>query len=318
VLEPTEVVVPTPLPAAATTMLVTGGPAALTFADAQDRLFVADRSGLVWTMRAGQPSLTRPYSVAGDPVGLVTDPAAGRLYLAVRSPPGIAVLDTTSGEQVASVPLPARPGDLRLDASLATLYVVLPERDALQILDARDLKTIRITPELKQVTGIALDESTHTVYLSHLDGNVSVIDGKTGMVTSRWALTGTGLAGLAVANRRVFAINGPGRELVQIDLSSGEVGQLTLAVEPASVVVGPLSGAIYLLDIETNAIVKLDPGDGSELARAYLGDAGPAVASELQPETAWLRPRMAVSARDERIYVIEPEAARLALSPPGF
>jgi DNA-binding beta-propeller fold protein YncE len=110
----------------------------------------------------------------------------------------------------------------------------------------------------------------------------------------------------------VFAVNAPGRELVQVNLTTSEISHLSLAAEPESIVVGPQSGAVYVLDRGTSTIVKLDPGNGSELGRAFVGEG--VSATSLQPDTLWLRPRMVVSAAGERIYVIDPQATMLAVA----
>jgi len=319
VLVPTPAPVPTPVPAptpssvTAVTTLVSAGPAALDTLDATDQVFIADRSGLVWMVVHGQPALERPYGVSGTPVGLAADPATGRLYVAVHAqPPAVVVLDAATGQQVASVPLPGDPGDVRLDSSLGLLFVVVPDREALVTLDVRDLKLVGATPELAQVTGITLDESTHMLYLSQLGGQLSAVDGPTGKLVGQLTLTSEGLSGVAFAYGRVFAVNAPGHDLVEVNLATSEISHLSLAAEPESIVVGPQSGAVYVLDRASNAIVKLDPGDGSELGRAAVGDGF--TGAPLQPDTLWLRPRMVVSAVGERIYVIDPQAAMLAVA----
>jgi DNA-binding beta-propeller fold protein YncE len=263
----------------------------------------------------GQPALERPYTVSGTPVGLAADPATGRLYIAVRAqPPAVVVLDAATGQQLASLALPGDPGDIRLDSSLGLLNVLLPDNDALVTIGVRDLRVVGSTAGLSQVTGMALDQGTHMLYLSQLGGQLSVVDGQTGRLTDQLSLTAEGLSGIAFAYGRVFAINTPGRALVEVNLATAEVRHMSLAAEPDSIGVGPQSGAVYVLDRSTNAIVKLNPGDGSELARASLGDGGTASPLQLQPDTLWLRPRMVVSAAGERIYVIDPQATMLAVA----
>ena len=113
------------------TTLVAAGPAALDTLDTSDQVFVADRSGLVWTVVHGQPALERPYTVSGTPVGLAADPATGRLYIAVRAQPAaVVVLDAATAQQLASVSLPGDPGDVRLDPGLGLLFVLVPDRAA--------------------------------------------------------------------------------------------------------------------------------------------------------------------------------------------
>jgi DNA-binding beta-propeller fold protein YncE len=306
-----------PQPAAATRILVTGGPAALSFVEAQDQLFVADLSGLIWSLQHGLAALTRPFPVPGEPVAVAADLTNQRLYVTVRSQPAVVVLDARTGIQIASTSLPAQPGDAQLDSSLGVLYVVLPARNALELIDVHDLKTVRITPDLPGITDIAIDQETHTVYLSHLDGRISVIDGRSGQVRSQLSLSGPGLSGVATADGRVFAINQPAREVLEVDLSASDVSRFPLAAEPVSIVVGPQSGLVYVLDAITNTLVKLDSNDGSEVGRVSVGDEGAVRMSSLQPDTLWLRPRVVASASDERIFVIEPQSAALAVVPPG-
>jgi DNA-binding beta-propeller fold protein YncE len=219
---------------------------------------------------------------------------------------------------VATAPLVGDPGDIRLDAGLGYLFVVLPQSDALQIIDTRDLSTVRVIPELSHVTGLALDQSRHTLFVSHIEGLITLLDATSGDVTSRWIVSGSGLAGLAYAADHVFAVNAPENALVDVNMATNEAMRTSLGVEPGAVAVGSQSGAVYVLGVDANAIVKLDAQGGVEVARASLGDDAPAVASDLKPETAWVRPRMVVSASDERAYVIEPEAAVLGMSPPAF
>ncbi len=296
------------------TTLVAAGPAALDTLDTSDQVFVADRSGLVWTVVHGQPALERPYTVSGTPVGLAADPATGRLYIAVRAQPAaVVVLDAATAQQLASVSLPGDPGDVRLDPGLGLLFVLVPDRAALVTVDVRDMKLVGSITDLAHVTGIALDESTHILYLSQLGGQLSVVDGQTGKLAGQLDLTAEGLSGIAFAYGRIFAVNTPGRELVQVNVATAEISHLSLAAEPESIVIGPQSGAVYVLERVTNAIVKLDPGDGSELGRAVLGDGPSATPLQLQPDTLWLRPRMVVSA-GERIYVIDPLAGTLAVT----
>jgi DNA-binding beta-propeller fold protein YncE len=306
---------PTPVMASATRIGVPGGPAALAYVDATDELFVADRAGLIWSLQHGQPTLARPYSVPGETVGLAADPATHRLYVAIRGQPSLVVLDSNTGQQLASTALPVDPGDIRLDPGLGYLSIVLPQRDALQIIDTRDLSTVHVTPDLPRVSGIALDDASHTLYLSQLDGQISAVNGMTGEVTGRWILSGNGLAGVAIANDQLFAANSFDKELVQVDLSTGEATRTLLGVEPGAIVVGQ-GGVLYVLGIDANAILKFDDTASTEIAREPLGDGTPAVASELGVESTWVRPRMVVSANDERLYVIEPEAGVLAVTLP--
>jgi DNA-binding beta-propeller fold protein YncE len=314
-VQPTSTPRPLPTSVSATTLFVIAGPAALDVVEPLDQLIIADRSGLVWSLDHGQPALKRPFSVSGDPVGLAADAANNRLYVAVRAQPAVVTVDATSGKQLASTPLSGDPGDVRLDPGLGLLHVLVPERDLLETIDVATFKVVRSTPGLAQVTGISLDLETHAVYLSHLGGQLSVVEGQTGSVLRRVGLSAEGLAGVVAAHGRVFGINTPARELLEVDPSMTGVSHLALAAEPVCIVVGPQTGLVYVLDAASNAIVRIDPATGAELGRVQVADDGAAISSQLLPDALWLRPRMVVSSADERVYLIEPDGATLALLP---
>jgi DNA-binding beta-propeller fold protein YncE len=194
------------------------------------------------------------------------------------------------------------------------LYVVEPDRGALDTVDVHAAKVVRSTPGLSVVTGIALDADSHLVYLSHLNGEISIVDGARGQIISRLELSDVGLTGIATAQGRVYAINTPGRELLVLDVGTDRVSHIPLTDEPTAIVAGPQSGSAYVLEGGSNVVVRVDPGSGTELGRVSLGqpDAG---GGSLAPGLLWLRPRMAISAQDETVYVIEPETGTLAVSP---
>ena len=315
---------PPPTPLSATALAIPGGPAAVEAPDSSDQMYVADRSGLVWSLDHAQPTLKRPFTVWGVPAGLASDAATGRVYVAVGLPrgaqrsagrqPALLMLDAATGQQVASVPLPGDPGDIRLDSTLGLLFVVVPDRETLETIDVRDPKILRSTDGLAQVTGIALDQDTHTLYLSQLDGQLAVVDGQTGVISDHLTLSGVGLAGVAVGGGRVYAINTPGQALLAVDPATGDVLDLPLGTEPAALVIGPQSGAACILEPAVGAVVRLDPGSGIELGRVSLGQ-DPVESPSLAPDDLWARPRLAISPMDETVYVIEPQSGTLALVP---
>lgn len=315
--EPVDVAQPEATPVSATRVIMSGGPAALDVLESSGELYVADRSALVWGVNHDQPTLKRPFTVSGQPIGLAADASTGRLYIAVRSQPTVVVLDASSGEQIADIPLPANPGDVRLDPTLGLLFVVIPENETVETIDVRNAKVVQSIAGLPVVTGLAVDQETHTLYVSQLDGQLSVIDEQSGQITSRLKLSDVGLTGVATSGGRVYAVNTPGQELLSVDPSTGEVRHLQLGSEPTAVVVGPQSGAGYVLELTANAVVRLNLSDGTELGRVDLGGTQQEAPS-LHPDQLWYRPRMAISASDESLYVTEPQADALALLPPAL
>ena len=313
-LAPAPVPTPTPVPPGATTISIAAGPSALSAAAGSDQVFVADRSGLVWTFTRGQPVLRRPLSVNGDPIGVAGDASAGRVYVAVRDPSSIEVLDAATGQSQSTYPLPSKPGDVLFDPSAGLLHVVLPDRDAIETIDVRAARVVRITPALHNVTGVALDSSTHTLYVTQLEGDLSILDTLSGAITSTVRLSDVGLAGVALGNDRVYAINGPGQELIVFDRSTDTTDRLQLASQPAALAVGPNTGAVYILGSDGASVTRVD-ADGA-MTDVALSDSAQNNPVSLAPDQIWQRPRMTLDA-DEAVYVIQPNGSTLAIASAG-
>jgi DNA-binding beta-propeller fold protein YncE len=297
-----------PAGVSARSVALAGTPAALKVVDGSNLLYVADTSGLVWRFEDGQPVLTRPISLSGEPRGLDVDQSAGRLYVSVRSPPRVLVVDGTTGHELASAALAGAPGEVRLSGSTGKLFVLLPEAEALEVLDVHDLARVQVVAGLPHVTGIALDESAHALYLSHLSGDVSVVDTDAGTVTDRLSLTGPGLSGIAAAHGVVYAINTPGQVLLAVDMATRAILHVPLASEPSAVTVSPTTGVPFVLESARRAIVRLDASDGTPASEVRLADTPPELGASpsLELDQLWLLPRLAISSVDETIYVIEP------------
>jgi hypothetical protein len=295
----------------ATSFTVQSGAVAVAVDSTSSNVFVAAASGAIWTLAQGQPSARTPLAVSGQPVGLAVDSATGHLLVTQRGPAALTVLDIPTGQTLASVPLPADPGDLRFDADLQRAFVVLPDQNGLATLDTRDPHVIQVTSDLAQVTGITLDPSTHRLYLSHLDGQLSTLDATSGQPIARERLSGAGLSGVSTINGQVYAVNAPGQELLIYDPAAPSLKHVPLDSEPAAVVTG---STVSVLEPATGAVVELDLMGTVNHVRAQL-DGEPLASVPLSPDTLWRRPRMAISPTDGTVYVVDPGSGALAVSP---
>ncbi len=305
---------PTPTPAPAATAVVGGVPAGLDAYVAAGRVFLADASGVIWTLDRTRPTLSRPINLGRLPVDLAVDQGTGAVYVSTRSQPSIAVLNGMTGQQVGVIPLPADPGDVQLDADLGLLYVVLPERQEVARVDVRAGRVVGSTSGLPQVTGIALDPTTHLLFATHLTGQLSILDGRSGQLVNRVGLTGPGLTGVAAARGRAFAISMATRELLTVDPGTLAVTRFPLSDAPAAVVAGEASGAVFVLGSTQNLVTRLDPTDGTELGRVTLPDRSGRFGVQLQQrDFLGLRSRMVLRGDDETIYVSQPEAGMISV-----
>ncbi len=248
---------------------------------------------------------------------LAVDQASDTLYVAARADPAVLVVNGETGQRLATIPLPVDPGEVRLDADLGLLYVVLPERQEIALVDVRSGQVRQYATGLPQVTGLALDAGSHTLFVAHLTGQVSVLDGQSGQVLSRVRLTGAGLSGLATARGLVSAINPATRELVVVDPGTLAVNRFPLPDEPGSLVAGEGSGTVYVLASTLNALLRIDPTDGAEVGRVLLPDRSGRFGVRLpRRDFQGLRSRMAIRQADETVYVSQPEAGLLSIVAP--
>jgi hypothetical protein len=168
---------------------------------------------------------------------------------------------------------------------------------------------------MPQVTSMAIDTNRHVLYVSHLGGQVSSVDVRSSQVTGRVVATGPGLSSIATSRGFAYAINTATRELAVVDPMSSAASRFTLRDEPAAVAASEETGSVYVLASRPNAIVRIDPSDGSEIGRVLLPERSgrfgmkPAGQGEFQG----LRPHILLNRYDESLYVTLPEAGTLSV-----
>jgi hypothetical protein len=316
---PTPTVVPTP--ANAYTTVVGGVVAGLDVDSNSGRFYMADTTGVIWSSDSpsGQerPTLNTPLNIgARSPVDLAVDQSSGYLYLSTRicapaAPGCVLVVDSRNGAVVKSISLPGAPSDLRVDSDLGLLYVGMPDRQALVEIDMRSGSVMRTIDGLPQITSLALDPVRHILYASHLAGQVTVIDARSGQVTARVSVTGAGLSSVATARGLAYAVNTATHELAVLEPSAQSVSVYPLSEEPAAVTASEDSGAVYVLSSRSNVILAIDPTNGFEIGRVLLAarSGHPALVTDSSQS---LRPRMVLDVADQTVFASLPEAGSLA------
>jgi hypothetical protein len=206
-----------------------------------------------------------------------------------------------------------------MDPALGLVFVVLPERQALGVVDARGGRLLHTIDGLPQITSLALDPERHTLYASHLGGQVTFIDVPSSQVTGRVSATGVGLAGVATSRGLVYGVNTASHEFAVIEPASQGVIRYMLPMEPAAVAASEASGSVYVLASKPNIIVRLDPTDGSEVGRVNLTDRSGRFGVKIGSGDNFngLRARMVLNRADESLYVTLPEAGSLSVVPTG-
>jgi DNA-binding beta-propeller fold protein YncE len=312
---PTPTSVPTPATAGSTT--IGGVPAGIDVNSNDGRVFIADGSGIIWTTDPQHPAkFNRPVTLGRLPVDLAIDHTTGYVFVSARNESSVLVMDA-SGQRLSSIPMPVAPGDLQVDSDLGLVYVVLPERQALGVIDGRSGRLLRTVDGLPQVTSLALDSVRHMLYVSHLAGQVTVIDVPSSQVTARVTVTGVGLAGVATSRGLAYAINTVTHELAVIEPVALSVSRYVLPAEPAAVTASEDSGSVYVLASKPNTILRIDPSDGTQVGAVLLPDRSGRFGVQLaaQGNFQGLRARMVLNSADESLYVTLPEAGSLSVVP---
>jgi len=176
---------------------------------------------------------------------------------------------------------------------------------------------LRTIDGLPQITSLALDPDSHTLYVSHLGGQLTVIDGPSSQVTARIALTGVGLESVATSRGLAYAINTATHELAVVEPVSQSVSTYVLPDEPAAVAASADSGSVYVLASKPNTILRIDPTNGTIVGQVSLPDRSGrfGVATSASNATGFqgLRARMVLNPADESLYVTLPEAGSFSI-----
>ncbi len=318
-----------PTPASAVAAVTGGAPAALGVNQDSGRVYVVDTSGVIWTMDGGRPTLNRPFSL-GCPAGaacqpssqwvpeaLAVNPENGVVYVAAqaRGTSAVVVLDGQTGGRIGEIPLPAPAAELGVDAELGVLYVLLPDRGAVAMVDLRAGRVARIRDGLPMVTGIAVDTVRHQLAIGQLTGTVSLLEGATGQIVGTLDTGSAGLSGVAVARGLVYAINPADHTLAVVRPASGTVARYALDDEPDAVAAGDSSGAVYVVSSQQNVAIRLNPTDGSELGRVLLPAEGGPTRTRAAAGPTRERSRLAMNPGDETLYVTRPGAGAVSVVP---
>jgi len=213
------------------------------------------------------------------------------------------------------------------------VYAILPEQNAIAILDPDQPQPIIAAPSAPQATDIIVSEDGATLYVTHLTGEVSSLDARSGELQARVEISGPGLTSMAQGNGLLYAINAPRKELIAYDpRAQAVVNRITLDRPPVALAWGPLTGTVYVLGAfnpldatsvpETPVLMNFDPLSGQQFGFVQLvtqggqqgqspvGQAGP------DPDLMNLNNNMVVNPFSEIVYLVNPYAGRLSVAAP--
>lgn len=184
--------------------IVAGGPgaAALDLDPTENRLYVGSGiGGSVAVVDTVAGALTRLLHGPGQGfAGLRVDGMRRVAYLSSVGTDTVEVLDLTSSEFVASIPVGQAPTSLALHEASNTLYVANSAIHHLSVVDGAS-RTERAEILLRsEASSVAVHQSSHTVYTNGGPDGIVKIDGSTGQIVDELSL-GINPGGIAVDQR---------------------------------------------------------------------------------------------------------------------
>lgn len=206
----------------------------------------------------------------GGPEGVVVDPGSGRIAVGVRRPPGLVLLDGTSGEVAQRVALPAAPRHLALDGG----DVLLPAETADRFLrirarDGRVLEDVAVGARPHDVAQLG----ALTVVGDERGSTLSLLRGGRVERTVRVAAQPGGIVATD-DGRHVAVVSVRERVLELYDARTlRRVGRADAGVGPTHVIAW--RGRIYVTDTAGDALLVFDVRPGLELVRRVYLPGGP-------------------------------------------
>ncbi len=237
------------------------------------------------------------FPLAAPAFGLALDDEAHRLYVADTRGPSVLVVDTTSGQTLATVPLEKKIREIVLDK--ANHRLLLPGMDykgksTLQVVDTDTLKLDKVVQGFGYgATGIALNEQAGKVYVSNLVGQLYEVDAATLAITNKFEVPVDQMLNVAFdsANGRVLAVDegldklnekrvregfqytprSKGNQVAIIDPSNGQVtASVESGKQPIALLVDAERSRAYVSNRASGDVTVLDAKTGKVLKTVSL------------------------------------------------
>jgi YVTN family beta-propeller protein len=252
--------------------------------------FIADDSdgdswpGTVILMSAKQDAPAKSIDFptapgAGATRCVAVDQALGLAYIPVvgvedpnvdsdAAPGSVLVVDINTGQVITTVPVGTSPTEVAVDSTTHLVYVTNDDDDTLSVIDGQTHQvtaTVAInpsptgTPERSPLaTGLAVDSSTHTIYVAVSPGNrLAVVNGDTNRVTASITLPGDAQGlGVDPTTHAIYAMGNPVGQLTGHDdalwIIDGATNE-TLATLPLGYI-GPGWGGRIAVDTSSHTV----------------------------------------------------------------
>lgn len=123
------------------------------------------------------------------PDAIEFDPETKKIYVANGTSGGITVIDPSTGEITATVPIEGKLEGMAFDGK-GRLFVNTEDKSMIQVVDTHSLKPVASWPiaPVEGGTGLAIDVATHRLFASGGNNKLAVVDSDTGAVVATPAI----------------------------------------------------------------------------------------------------------------------------------
>jgi len=209
-------------------------PQGVTYVPKSNHLFVANGDdGSVRIFDGTTYKLLKSVQFSSDADDTRYDPATDQVFVGYgdAANAGIAILDGSTGDLIATIKLPGHPESFQLEKASQKIYVNIPSAD--NVVDVLDRSTRKIIATWKLGAArdnfpMALDEANHRLFIAcRTPAEVLVLDTQSGHIVARIAaVTRADDAWYDAANKRAYVSGGGGAITVIQETDANHYGKI--------------------------------------------------------------------------------------------
>jgi DNA-binding beta-propeller fold protein YncE len=255
------------------------------------RAFVSDGTNAVSMLDTASGTFLRTTRVGANPFFEVVDSRSGHVFVINRDEDTVSMLDAGSGALLRATVVGAGSRSVAVDERTERLFVPSADDASVSILNAQSGGTIATISLPGPPVQAAVDEQSGHVFIPRRDGNLSVLDARTGAVlrtvrvdASAWCPSCSGCPDsmmVTVSRRtgRVFVANPLSKTLSMLDVHSGVLlRRVAVGVSPTPPIVDEQTVHVFIGDMSSTTVRMLDARSGLLLRTVGVGAAPMAIA----------------------------------------
>jgi DNA-binding beta-propeller fold protein YncE len=231
------------------------------------RGFVSNsREGSVSLLGLTTQAVTANLKAAAGTVSMLYEPGRGEVYAFNTRALSATVLDADSGAIVATIPIPAKPGNAVADSGLDRVYCTLFDRNEVAVLNTKNHTFTGAWPLKpgKEPAGLAVDSENHRLFVGCRNKRLILLDDHSGKVLSSVPI-GAGVDATAFdpSTHLVFCSGSDGTTTIARAETPDTLAVIqTLHTEKNArlMALDPLTHKIYLATTDYEAQLDPDPG----------------------------------------------------------